>query len=627
MSLSEAAKVPNWEDDILPLIQKPYWITTNSEVVGREWVNEMLYWGKWDLSSYEDVRKRAPGIYNHLRSKSMPVTRNPDHYWPEEALELFRHWANNGYMRNKLDTQSTQIVEPVIPEPLEPPTSYRVRKDIMSMTREELVEYQSKLDDILHVQDVGFEGKQTKWQELGVLRTYPIELSSSHYLIRKIDAYWCLHYQEATFLWHRAYLRYVEELIDFPIPYWNGYAKEASVSSSKFAGIPPMFLEQDYQHPQLGKRKNPLRYAKALDGKSKNGISETVTRNETLTEGPSNPGWGAKIKLFERYHDQIAHALGQTTYTTSESAQHFGIPWANLVDFTDHQPDTAYPFRCDFDGLFEQVHDNFHGWVGYDMADNTYTAFDPIFLSYHANMDRLAGIFMDSNPENQFTSRFPLQPFMDQGKKVSYDDPRRWLYTTIGDMAKDSRALGYMYGEPASPDYYTPKTAEEKGLHRPRASGGQAIALPLGLPGQSSVNDGFTNRTLAKPPKRELVPYIIFTGVGCTISSYRIDVYTGNANSTTLDVVGNPDFIGQVTRLGMGRGREGHGPPNTGRCRKPVATRVLPAEKFNHLLDTDSGLKIVVTDLETGNVVDEEEYSLMSGFVPKLVWLPGKAQE
>ncbi|GKU20067.1 unnamed protein product [Fusarium langsethiae] len=547
MALSEAAKVPNWEDDILPLIQKPYWITTNSEVVGREWVNEMLYWGKWDLSSYEDVRKRAPGIYNHLRSKSMPVTRNPNHYWPEEALELFRHWANNGYMRNKLDTQSTQIVEPVIPEPLEPPTSYRVRKDIMSMTREELVEYQSKLDDILHVQDIDFEGKHTKWQELGVLH--------------RIDAYWCLHYQEATFLWHRAYLRYVEELIDFPIPYWNGYAKEASVSSSKFAGIPPMFLEQDYQHPQL------------------------------------------------------------------ESAQHFGIPWANLVDFTDHQPDTVYPFRCDFDGLFEQVHDNFHGWVGYDMADNTYTAFDPIFLSYHANMDRLAGIFMDSNPENQFTSRFPLQPFMDQGKKVSYDDPRRWLYNTIGDMAKDSRALGYMYGEPASPDYSTPKTAEEKGLHKPRASGGQAIALPLGLPGQSSVNDGFTNRTLAKPPKRELVPYIIFTGVGCTISSYRIDVYTGNANSTTPDVVGNPDFIGQVTRLGMGRGRVGHGPPNTGRCRKPVATRVLLAEKFNRLLDTDSGLKIVVTDLETGNVVDEEEYSLMSGFVPKLVWLPGKAQE
>ncbi|KAJ3940603.1 uncharacterized protein N0V96_009608 [Colletotrichum fioriniae] len=94
-----------------------------------------------------------------------------------------------------------------------------------------------------------------------------------------------------------------------------------------------------------------------------------------------------------------------------QSAQHFGIPWANIVDFSDKQPDEDYPFRFDFDGLFEQVHDNFHGWVGNDMADNTYTAFDPIFLSYHANMDRLAGVFMDANPENQFTSRFPLQPY------------------------------------------------------------------------------------------------------------------------------------------------------------------------------------------------------------------------
>ncbi|EYB21986.1 hypothetical protein FG05_12404 [Fusarium graminearum] len=610
MSVPEAIKIPNWEDDILPLIMKPYWVAKNSEAAGRKWVREMLYWGNWDLSSYEDVRKRAPGIYNHLRSKSMPITRNPDHYWPEETLELFRLWANNGYMRNKQDTQSVQSLEPAIPEPLEPPISYRVRKDIMSMSREELVEYQSKLDDILHIQEVYLEGKKTKWQELGLLH-----------------AYWCLHYQEATFLWHRAYLRYVEELIDFPIPYWNGYAEEASVSSSKFAGIPPMFFEETYQHPQLGERKNPLLYAKALNGKSKNGTSDTVTRNEVLTEGPSNHGWEAKIKWFKMYHIQIAHALEQATYTTSESAQHFGIPWANIVDFIDNQPDTAYPFRCDFDGLFEQVHDNFHGWVGYDMADNTYTAFDPIFLSYHANMDRLAGIFMDSNPENQFTSRFPLQPFMDQGTKVSYDDPRRWMYTTIGDMAKDTRALGYMYGEPASPDYSTPKTAEEKGLYKPRASGGKAIALPLGLPEQGSVKDGPSARALAKSPKRQLVPYVIFTDVGCTISSYRIDVYTGSASSTEPDVAGNPDFIGQVTRLGMGRGTESHGPPNTGRCRKPVATRVLPAEKFKHRLDSDSGVKIVVTDLETGNVVDEKEYSLMSGFIPKLVWLPGKEEE
>jgi hypothetical protein len=426
-------------------------------------------------------------------------------------------------------------------------------------------------------------------------------------------------------------------LIDYGIPYWNGYAKQASCPTSEFAGIPPIFLEETYEHPSGETRPNPLRFALALGGKSKQAPNTTVTRNSVLTEGPSSPGWKEKIGLFKKYHEQISHALQQSTYTTSESAQHFGVPWANITDFSDDQPDGDYPFRFDFDGLFEQVHDNFHGWVGPDMvrhiltrilstllklhqADNTYTAFDPIFLSYHANMDRLTGIFMDANPENQFTSRFPLQPFINNGTDIDYDDPRRWRYTTIGDMAKDTRALGYMYGEPASPDFSTRKTAEEKGIRRAVPSGGKAIVLPIGLPGHNE--DSIVTNSTKSTEKRELIPYVIFTEVGCTTSSYQIDVFTAGANSTIPDAVGNPDFIGQVTRLGMGPGKDGSGPPNTSRCRKPTATRVLPAGKFKDRLSKSDVLKITVTDLEAGKEIDEEEYTKMSGFVPKLAWLP-----
>ncbi|WP_254558242.1 hypothetical protein, partial [Salmonella enterica] len=80
-----------------------------------------------------------------------------------------------------------------------------------------------------------------------------------------------------------------------------------------------------------------------------------------MTQGPTAPGWKEKIELFKIYHEQISHALQQSTYTTSESAQHFGVPWANIPEFGDEQPDKDYPYRFDFDGLFEQVHDNFHG--------------------------------------------------------------------------------------------------------------------------------------------------------------------------------------------------------------------------------------------------------------------------
>ncbi|KAF5675995.1 Hemocyanin beta-C chain unit D [Fusarium circinatum] len=588
-------KIYNWEDDILPMIKAPYWVVDDPKAVGQTWIDEMQFWGQWDLSNYDDVKKRAVGIYKHLRSKAMPVTRNPDHYWPEDALEVFRNWVNSGFLKEA--HAQPEKPEIVIPEPNDPPISYRVRKDIMSMSREELVIYQSKLDDILRVRE-----PKSKWQELGVLH-----------------AYWCLHYQEATFLWHRAYLRYVEELIGCGIPYWNGYAKEAACQTSKFAGIPPMFLEETYVHPSGETRPNPLRFALALDGKSKQSPNTTVTRCSVLTEGQGSPDWKEKISFFKKYHDQIAHALKQSTYTTPESAEHFGIPWANITKFGNDQKDCLYPFRFDFDGLFEQVHDNFHGWVGPDMADNTYTAFDPIFLSYHANMDRLAGIFMDANPENQFTSRFPLQPFTNHGTDIDYDDPRRWRYTTIGDMAKDTRALGYVYGEPASPDFSTLKTAQERGVRRPVPSGGKAIVLPIGLPGQETAAASNLVRTAEK---RELTPYVVFTEVGCTTSSYRIDVFTASAESMAPDAVGNPDFIGQVTRLGMGRGRDGSGPPNTNRCRKPTATRVLSAAKFKDRLSEGDVLKITVTDLDTGKEVDEEEYKQMSGFVPKLAWLP-----
>jgi hypothetical protein len=56
------------------------------------------------------------------------------------------------------------------------------------------------------------------------------------------DAEWCLDYQEATFFWHRAHLRCMEQLIGHPIPYWNGFATAAADPTSRYAGIPSMFF-------------------------------------------------------------------------------------------------------------------------------------------------------------------------------------------------------------------------------------------------------------------------------------------------------------------------------------------------------------------------------------------------
>ena len=121
------------------------------------------------------------------------------------------------------------------------------------------------------------------------------------------------------------------------------------------------------------------------------------------------------------------------------------------------------------------------------------------------------------------------------------------------------------------------------------------------------------------------MPFVVFTDVSCTTSSYRIDVFAPAAQSLAPDALGNPDFIGQLTRLGMGPGRAGAGPNNASRCRKPAATRVLSAERFAEQLaaaDADAAVRVVVTDLQEQRELSEEECSKLGGFEPRILWLP-----
>ena len=45
-----------------------------------------------DLSSYEDVKVKAEGIYSRLEDGTMPC----DGPWPDEQVELFRGWIVAG---------------------------------------------------------------------------------------------------------------------------------------------------------------------------------------------------------------------------------------------------------------------------------------------------------------------------------------------------------------------------------------------------------------------------------------------------------------------------------------------------------------------------------------------------
>ena len=46
----------------------------------------------FDLSSFEDVRAHAEDIVSRLEDMTMPC----DEPWPEERVQLFRHWMDAG---------------------------------------------------------------------------------------------------------------------------------------------------------------------------------------------------------------------------------------------------------------------------------------------------------------------------------------------------------------------------------------------------------------------------------------------------------------------------------------------------------------------------------------------------
>lgn len=167
--VSNVIAQPTWSDVKL-LLSSPYWLPESDRTVaGQRWQGAMLYYGNktstgqgFDLWNESCVQENVITIYEHLRSQSMPITEDPAEYWPADALETLRSWANQGFRSSVNDPIVPQVI---IPQPTDPAPTYRTRKDIRSMTNDEINTFRAKLDDVLGCTVLG-----SKWQELCRLR-------------------------------------------------------------------------------------------------------------------------------------------------------------------------------------------------------------------------------------------------------------------------------------------------------------------------------------------------------------------------------------------------------------------------------------------------------------------------
>ena len=246
-------------------------------------------------------------------------------------------------------------------------------------------------------------------------------------------------------------------------------------------------------------------------------------------------------------------------------------------------------------------------------------------------------MYLRAKPTQSLTTNYPLQPWIDFGRDRAYSDPRPYLYSTIGDMAKDTKALQYMYAPSVLPDYFN-LSRDWAGV---QPTGGTAVLYATNDTTMAESNmttasiavmkrdlSSLTNQHQSNLISASKKPHILFSKISCiTASSFYIDVFVAGAASHMADPALNPDFIGRMTRLGMGphQGRN-----NTKRCNHPPVTRVMDASRVTDQLKkaaggeggAGGGIVQVVTDVFSGQEIAREEWKGWDGFVGRLVWLP-----
>ncbi|KAK6352359.1 hypothetical protein TWF730_009188 [Orbilia blumenaviensis] len=593
---------PTWDDDILPKIfTTPFWISPPeaAQKKAQWWLKAMIPF-LITLTDYNSVCEWADTIYYHMASGNMPLGDDP---FPDDACEMFRVWVNQGMRQRTTDPIASRVI-PLPNTRLDPDAGIpktTVRKDILSLTEDELNHYRMQVDDILKAGQVIDGNDITLWQKIGYLHCN-----------------WCLHYQEGFLPWHRANLLYVENLIGCRIPYWNWYAAESSDPNSPSSGIPQAFLDETYIHPKTGEsRPNPLKYACSKDGVSKSTNLQPsiqyIQRFPCLNDPQKYPGEYAKwVAYFTTFHEQTSKALGTSRFSVPQGN---GYPWANIPGFDIPMDDSEYnrdPTALTFDNLFEQAHDNYHGFIGPDMSDNSYTAFDPVFYSLHANVDRVFEMFLKANPTSQFSSNVPLEPFKGPlATTLAEGNPLKSVYTTLGDMVKPSKSLGYTFGEPVYQDYgATPLASKHMGA---KAS----LQPDLYVTANTWVA---ATSALADKNNDQLKAIIEFDGVRCTNASYTIDVFISDSEGFAppegqVDT-SQKEYVGRMTRINMGEGTD------KGRCVKKGVKRMMFVDPAKLEGFQRENIKVyqVVRDMDQGTVVPKEVYEKLPGFVAKIVW-------
>jgi tyrosinase len=166
-----------------------------------------------------------------------------------------------------------------------------------------------------------------------------------------VPNFWCRHGDPLFLPWHRSYMFHFEVALqeaaqdaDVTVPWWDWMVEP---------GLPAPFTESAQDNPLLGGPIRPLGVEPQPDWPTETSRDPF----EGTGPGPLPP------PLQDRYD------------------------W--LMEPTSF---------LEFQRRMELLHNNMHGWTGGTMGQVPWAAFDPIFFSHHAMVDRLWRIWQVANP-------------------------------------------------------------------------------------------------------------------------------------------------------------------------------------------------------------------------------------
>lgn len=258
----------------------------------------------------------------------------------------------------------------------------KVRSNVSLLTQDELARFRAALDAALKRHD------NKGFQFFAGWHGVPFGL--------------CQHHVPLFLPWHRGYLYHLELALqdidpDVTLPWWDWLTE---------TGIPAAYAEEE-------------------------------------VDGDDNVLFSAPIEPFG-----VPSQNDWPTQTTRDPGGDTEPPAPVPPPLNDIQPQQglnaeewlmAAPSYTEMTRRLEALHDNIHGWVGGEMRDPSWAAYDPLFWAHHSMVDRLWRIWQFKHPGGD-----PPEVLLDSC--LSFAEPPAMTPRALLDV----KALGYEYAGMAS---------------------------------------------------------------------------------------------------------------------------------------------------------------------------------